>query len=327
MTQWNRTCRNVRFAIVIVGCLSFDMACTDALAQNSSLLHGTPAWMPNAPSRPMPHAGAGPIAPVNNDTRSVPGVGPNNAVMPPEFLPPGTPQRAPASAPFAFPDQSNGSQRGAAANTTGLDNNGSPDVAGVDAYSTPMTDPPAVGLTGVSWTYQPAPPMRSFRVQDIVTIRVDEITRMMAEGETEKRRVSSFQATLAEWVRLTSGGLIPDPQTEGDPTVDAQSTANSRAEASVEARESMSFNIAARIVDIRPNGNLVLEARKHFRVNDNLWETSLSGICRAQDIAPDNVVLSRDLIDLEINKQDRGQMRDGYSRGWFQRAFDRLKPF
>jgi len=169
--------------------------------------------------------------------------------------------------------------------------------------------------------------MRSFREQDIVTIRVDEIARMMAEGEAQKRRISLLQATLSDWIKIGRGGLVPDPQPEGDPTVDSQSRADSRLESSVESRESMSFNIAARVVDIRPNGNLVLEARKTFRVNDNLWETSLSGMCRPQDIAPDNVVLSRDLIDLEIRKEDRGQLRDGYGRGWFQRFFDRVKPF
>lgn len=275
-----------------------------ASAQNSSLLHATPPWMPNAPARPT-----GAVVPASNlQQRSVPGVGPDAAVMPPEFLPPGMAERVPAG---TYPNDAN--------NPNNIPNQPAP--------SYDISQPPAVGLAGVSWTYQPAPPMRAFRVQDIVTIRVDEIARMMAEGDTEKRRVSLFQATLSEWIKLGSGGLIPDPQAEGDPTVDAQTTANSRAEASVESRESMSFNIAARIVDIRPNGNLVVEARKQYRVNDNLWETSLSGICRAQDIGPDNVVLSRDLIDLEINKQDQGQLRDGYRRGWFQRAFDRLKPF
>ncbi|WDQ16812.1 flagellar basal body L-ring protein FlgH [Rhodopirellula sp. P2] len=284
--------------------MSLTFASGVASAQNSSLLHATPPWMPNAPvSRPSM------VAPASNtQARAVPGVGPDAAVMPPEFLPPGMAERVP---------------NGLAANGSGPPAP-NPNAARPSFNNSP---PPAVGLAGVSWTYQPAPPMRAFRIQDIVTIRVDEIARMMAEGDTEKRRVSLFQATLSEWIKLGSGGLIPDPQAEGDPTVDAQTTANSRAEASVESRESMSFNIAARIVDIRPNGNLVVEARKQYRVNDNLWETSLSGICRAQDIGPDNVVLSRDLIDLEINKQDQGQLRDGYRRGWFQRAFDRLKPF
>ena len=186
---------------------------------------------------------------------------------------------------------------------------------------------PRVLIHGASWTYQPPAPVRVFRKNDIVTIRVDEITRMMAEGESESRKQTLFESVLSDWIRLTDFRLRPDAQTNGDPKVSGSSNSRFRSEASVESREAMSFNIAATVVDIRPNGSLVLEARKNIRVNDNLWETALTGICRAEDIAPDNVVLSRDLIDLEILKEDRGHLRDGYKRGWFSRWFDRMQPF
>ncbi len=191
--------------------------------------------------------------------------------------------------------------------------------------------PPPAGpgspLQGVSWTYSPPAPLREFRIHDPVTIRVDELARVLAEGQAEKRRLSLIEAILTDWIRLSRFRIVPDLQEDGSPTVGAESRNNARAKASVEARESMTMTIAAQIVDIRPNGNLVLEARKSIRHNDNLWETSLSGMCRPGDVAPDNVVLSRDMIDLEIHKQDRGQLRDGYSRGWFTRLLDRAKPF
>lgn len=186
---------------------------------------------------------------------------------------------------------------------------------------------PAVSLPDASWTYQPAPTMRVYQVNDVVTIRVDEITRMMAEGLAEQRKRTLTEAILTDWIRLDHFWFRPDPQEDGDPGVSARSNNNFRAESAVESRESLTFNIAATVVDIRPNGNLVLEARKGIRVNDNLWETSLSGMCRAEDVGPDNVVLSKDLIDLEIRKDDRGQLRDGYSRGWLKRFIDRFGPF
>ncbi len=190
-----------------------------------------------------------------------------------------------------------------------------------------MNQRPPVALSDASWTYQPAPPTRVFRKHDAVTIRVDEITRMAAQGSAVNQKRTLYEAIVTDWIQLSKFKLYPDPQPEGDPGAGFESNSNYRAQATLQSRESMAFNIAASVVDIRPNGNMVLEARKKIRVNDNIWETSLTGICRASDISPDNVVLSKDLIDLEITKQDRGQLRDGYKRGWFQRWIDHLQPF
>jgi flagellar L-ring protein FlgH len=194
-----------------------------------------------------------------------------------------------------------------------------------EAYR-PQSENP-VYLTGASWTHQPAPPTRVFRKQDIITIRVDEVTRMQAQGNSDVRKRSQTETLLSDWIRLEDFNLRPDPQGNGDPTIAAESNNLFRAESRIQSREALTFSIAAKIVDIRPNGTLLLEARKSIRMNDNLWETSLTGLCRIDDIAPDNTVLSRDMIDLEISKQDEGHLRDGYRRGWFQRWLDRVQPF
>ena len=186
---------------------------------------------------------------------------------------------------------------------------------------------PAVGIASASWTYQPAPPLRTFSKNDIITIRVDEIGRMLALGNAQKRRNSRYLAVLSDWLQLSDFQLGPAGQEDGDPTVSYQSNDTSRNQSTIESNETLTFNIAATVVDIRPNGNLVLEARKSIRANDNIWETSLTGTCRAIDVGPDNVVLSKDVLNLEIQKEDQGQLRDGYRRGWFTRWFDRLQPF
>lgn len=186
---------------------------------------------------------------------------------------------------------------------------------------------PSLGLSNASWTYMPPPPQRKFRKHDIVTIRVDELARMRAEGSSESRRNMLYDAVLKDWVSLSSGKLRPAAQTEGDPRVNGLSNQLFRSDASIEARESLAFSVAAHVVDIRPNGNLVLEANKTIWVNDNQFETSMTGECRAQDIAPDNVILSRDLLDLKIRKNDKGELRDGYKRGWLTRWISELNPF
>lgn len=194
-----------------------------------------------------------------------------------------------------------------------------------DPYS--AYSPASPGLAQASWMYMPPSPLRRFQKHDIITIRVDEMARMRAEGQVDNRKNSLYDALLRDWLRLTGGAIKPATQSDGDPRVNGQLNSLYRANSAVESREAVSFNIAAEIVDIRPNGNLVLEANKRIWVNDNVFETSLIGICRAEDIGPDNTLLSRDLLDAEIRKDERGRVADGYRRGWFQRWFEQFQPF
>jgi flagellar L-ring protein precursor FlgH len=207
-------------------------------------------------------------------------------------------------------------------------NNGPAGTLPLKPYDARVNQEAGVPLSGVSWTYEPPARSRVYQRYDIVTIRVDEISRALAEGNIEARRNTLYDALLKDWIKLEGLSKVrPAQQEDGDPRVQGSTNQLYRADASMETRESLSFNIAARIVDIRPNGDLVLEARKSIRINDNVFETALTGICRPTDIAADNVVLSRDLLDLQITKMDQGRLRDNYARGWFTRWFDTLNPF
>jgi flagellar L-ring protein precursor FlgH len=191
----------------------------------------------------------------------------------------------------------------------------------------PADDGRPLDFRASSWTYVPPVPVRAFKPHDIVSIRVDELTRMRAEGLAESRKNGGFDSRLRDWLRLDGLSLKPAKFSDGDLRVRSSLNSLYRADAASESRESLALNIAAEIVDIRPNGTLVLEAHKMIWINDNAWDTSLHGICRAQDVGPDNVVLSRDVLDLQISKQERGRVRDGYRRGWFTQWFETLQPF
>ena len=183
-------------------------------------------------------------------------------------------------------------------------------------------------LDNGSWTYVPKVMPRVLAIQDRVTVRVDELARMQSEGEVERRKNAQYDARLQDWVRLIGlKALKPAVQAEGDPRIRGQLQQLFRAESDVETRESLALNIACTVADIRPNGDLVLEGHKQIRINDDVWEVSLTGICRRQDVGPDNVVLSRNIVDMKLDKRERGHVRDGYRRGWLGRWMDEFQPF
>ncbi len=183
-------------------------------------------------------------------------------------------------------------------------------------------------LPQASWTFIAAPPPpKRIELHDVVVVRVDEMARMTSDGEISRRKTATYNAQLKDW--LIWPGLFtvkPDPQSDGDQKINAQLQQQMRSTSELETRESLTLNIACEIIDMRPNGILVLEGHKRVGVNEEAWEISVTGMCRREDIDPTNQVLSRNMLDFRLDKRDRGMVRDGYKRGWFTRWFDQFDP-
>ena len=183
-------------------------------------------------------------------------------------------------------------------------------------------------LNNASWMFRKLPPPHELRKRDLVTIRVDHKSQTFADGEVERRKISSIDAVLKDWIRLVSFNTAkPAVQADGDPRIRGAVNQLYRAEGELETREAMKFDITASIVDIRPNGNIVLEAHQQIRNNEEVWEYSLSGECSRRNIGPDNVVLSKHIASLRLEKEERGLVRDSYKRGWVLRLRDRFRWF
>ena len=187
---------------------------------------------------------------------------------------------------------------------------------------------PQVNLADSSWIHVPTPPPREIQKHDIISVRVDLLARMSSEGELRRRKSAAYDATLKNWVIFDGLRWVkPSPQSDGPPRVNGELRSGYRSLGEIETAESMAFNLASEVVDIRPNGNLVLEGRSTARINDEVWTITMSGLCRPESIGPNNVVLSRDIIDLDIQKVETGSVAAGYQRGWFQKVFDLIQPF
>lgn len=183
-------------------------------------------------------------------------------------------------------------------------------------------------LQNVSLTYQQLPPPRQILVHDLITIRVDEKSQTFAEGSVERRKNQSVNYRVQDWILLDGlFNIKPAPQSKGDERIRGNADSLQRAESDLETRESMKFDITAEVVDIRPNGTLVLEAHRMLKNSEEQWEYSLSGICRKEDILDGNVVLSKSIAELNVLKRELGSVRDGYRRGWLLRWWDEFRAF
>lgn len=193
-------------------------------------------------------------------------------------------------------------------------------------YGAPDVRPPLT-LTAHSWYFVPPPPMKQVELNDIVTVIVKEASQVITEGEVQRRTQSNFDARLRNWFQFRGFSLYPLPTTVGEPRARGSFDNQVNTTAEIETQGSLTFRIAARVVDIRPNGNLVIEAHRTITNNDEVWEQSLTGIVRREDIAPDNTIMSEDVSELKIDKRETGTIRDSYRRGWLLQTFDRFKPF
>jgi flagellar L-ring protein precursor FlgH len=179
-----------------------------------------------------------------------------------------------------------------------------------------------------SWYEVPLPPPKEVRVHDIITIRVDMAVRMNSDAEWQRRKNARYDALLNDWVILKGIRAVkPAPQSDGDQRIQGNLNIQDRAQGELETTESLKFDIAASVASVLPNGNLVLEAHRTVRNNHEYWLHSLSGVCRREDVGPGNIVLSKDLANLQIEKREMGQVRDSYKRGWLTRLIDEYTPF
>ena len=96
-----------------------------------------------------------------------------------------------------------------------------------------------------------------------------------------------------------------------------------------ETTRSGSFNttIAVRVIEVLPNGNLVIEGKKETRLNNELQYIVLSGLVRPVDISTDNTVLSSKISDSRLEYSGSGVIADEQSPGWGRRILDNVWPF
>lgn len=85
-------------------------------------------------------------------------------------------------------------------------------------------------------------------------------------------------------------------------------------------------SLACRVIEIR-DGKLVIEGRNKLKINDQLWIVSYEGIVRPEDVLSDNMVLGDNVLNQNLVKEEVGEVRDAYRRGFLMKFFDKYQLF
>jgi flagellar L-ring protein precursor FlgH len=96
---------------------------------------------------------------------------------------------------------------------------------------------------------------------------------------------------------------------------------NSTASGSTSRTDSLTASIAVAVVQVLPNGNLVIQGKRRVGMNAETQEITLTGVVRPQDIAYDNTVPSPLVADAQIKYGGRGPVGDKQHDGIISRLF------
>jgi flagellar L-ring protein precursor FlgH len=177
-----------------------------------------------------------------------------------------------------------------------------------------------------SWIYIDSPQPREIQVHDIITILVDEKSEVTINSRFNRQRTANLTAELKEFIRINEAGNLGNAASNS-PTIDGGLQNRLQSTGGLTDQEGIRYRIAATVVDVLPNGNIVLEARKSIRSNRDLWEYSLTGVLRSQDIAQNNTAVSEDIANLRIVKRQRGKVYNSTRLPWGSRLWDVIFPF
>ena len=167
---------------------------------------------------------------------------------------------------------------------------------------------------------------RATAVGDIITIVVSETSTASKVNETKTEKKSSLSAAITSFLYPQSAGGFLSHKGQM-PAMSYNSDANHDGSGNISDAETVVAKIAVRIVDVLPNGNLMVEGKRETAFSGERQTIVLHGVVRADDVATDNTVYSYNVADATIQIIGKGTVTDSQNKGWFTRVWDKVNPF
>lgn len=167
--------------------------------------------------------------------------------------------------------------------------------------------------------------VKARNVGDIVTISIVESTTASKDAATSTSRVSNL---LASWSGIfdliTSFWKINGSSIGNTHQIDFSNNFEGSGETNRTSK--MTAYITAQVVQVQPNGNLVIQGTRQIRLNNEDSYINIQGVIRPEDVSSRNVILSTYISDAVIELKGKGVITDKQHPGWMARILDWVWP-
>lgn len=161
---------------------------------------------------------------------------------------------------------------------------------------------------------------RARHVGDLITINLVERNTAQKAANTSAARGSSVSGGITAASRVPLAGLAGmnleagiDSDFEGDGASSANNLFNG--------------TVTVTVIDVYPNGNLLVSGEKQMAINQGNEFIRFSGVVNPTTVTTANTVQSTQVADARIEYKGSGVLDESNTMGWLQRFFMVVSPF
>lgn len=161
---------------------------------------------------------------------------------------------------------------------------------------------------------------RARMIGDTVTILIVEKVTASQVSSSTANRTSSMEAGVSAFPLISPADIR-------NMNAGATSTNDFSGKGGTQSANTFTGSITATVVDVLPNGHLIVKGEKQIGVNQNVDVLRFSGTIDPRVVQPGSIVNSTQVANARIESKGRGAQAEAQTVGWLMRFFFSFLPF
>jgi flagellar L-ring protein precursor FlgH len=161
---------------------------------------------------------------------------------------------------------------------------------------------------------------RARAIGDTLTVNINEKIQASKTAATTADRSGSTKFSIPE-IKTPTGHTYQGGAITGTSASEFKGNGDSA------ANNVFTGTITVTVIDVLPNGNLVVAGEKQIGINQGSEFIRLSGVVNPALIFAGNVVSSTQIADARLEYRGTGYIDEAQTMGWAQRVFQSILPF